>query len=175
MKLLFRPFILIGNPETLFSFSEIRLIGSPQDSTLYQRLSLFHWAIALFTITFLPVLKFIIQKRNKIFKLDNLILILALATFLIFLFLPRTHKRYLYSLFPLLAIYVGLKQKFIVEYIILALCSFINVYIVWHSVKIPILTFEIISNADFQWAIAIITLVTGSVFYFKSIRTLNRT
>jgi len=169
-----KPSISIGTPTSLFNFSEIRLIGSPQDNVVYFGLTLFQWAIAIFTLFILPIVYFIIRKREKIIKPDYLLLTFSISTLLIFLFLPRVHERYIYPVFPLLAAYVGLTKKFLITYVFLSICSLINLYIVWHPMIIPLLTYELINNSNLQWFVSVIILTTGVIFYIKVLRILSK-
>lgn len=169
----FKPAILIGSPDSLYSFSEIRLFNSPQGTEKYFGSNLFNLTLIIFLFFITPVLLSILRLKQKILKIENLALLFATTSLLIFLFLPRMHERYLYPLFPFLAIYIGSKRKLLPVFILLSILSMINLYVVWHPFKIPILTFEVISNIEFQWITAFITVTVGIIFYLKSLRALR--
>lgn len=171
---LFKPTILIGPPTSLFSFSEVRLVGSPFDSLVFFGFRLFEWALILFFVFLLPVIVQIFKNRDKILKVENLFLIFSIATLLMFLILPRMHERYVYPVLPLLSVYFGLTRKSLLTYVALSIFSFINLYIVWHPMTLPLLTYQVIKDVNFQWVISIAILITGSIFYFKSLKILMK-
>lgn len=171
---LFKPFIQIGVPINLFNFSEIRLLGSPPGSASYFGLSLSTWAFILFSLFLLPILsKTIFLKRAKFPQPETLFLFFSLITLLGFLFLPRMHERYMYPLFPLLATYVGLKQKFLFIFIILSALNFINLYLVWHPMMLFFMPYNVMNNQWFQWVISGLTVMIGIIFYIRSLKLLK--
>ncbi|GEM_PF-1874444 len=170
---LLKPFIAIGEPKTLFNFSEIRLLGSPLSSTSYFGLQLTIWAFLIFSLALIPViLKITFLKREKILHPQTLLLF-SLIAILGFIFLPRMHERYMYPLFPLFATYVGLKQKFLFIFIILSFLNFINLYLVWHPMMLFFMPYEIMNNQWFQWLISGSITATGIIFYIRSLKLLR--
>lgn len=171
---LFKSFLAIGEPKTLFNFSEIRLIGSPLSSASYFGLPLNIWAFLTFSLLLIPVLlKIIFFKRARFTQSETLMLFFSLIAILGFLFLPRMHERYLYPFFPILAAYVGLKQKFLFIFIILSILNFINLYLVWHPMMLFFMPYGLMNNQWFQWLISGLTTMTGIIFYVKSLRLLK--
>ena len=81
------------------------------------------------------------------------------------------HERYLYPLFPLFAIYVGLKGKFLFIFIALSILNFINLYLVWHPMRLIFFPYEMMTNQWFQWIISGLTLAIAVIFYFKSLKS----
>ncbi|MBI5123519.1 hypothetical protein HZA75_06700 [Candidatus Roizmanbacteria bacterium] len=132
----FHPSISLGSPNSLFSFSEVRLHNSPLDSTTYFFLPLFAWAIILFLGSCLPILKKIYDLKEKILLPQNMLLIFCLLNLLSFIFLPRMHERYLYPLFPVMAALVGLSGRYLKTFIIFSILNFINLYIAWHPMQL---------------------------------------
>jgi Gpi18-like mannosyltransferase len=163
------PSITLGNPNSLFSFSEVRLINSPLDSTLFLFLPLKFWSIGLFIIFSLFSIKKLHLFKEKLITPQNLLLIFCLLSMLSFFFLPRMHERYLYPLFPLMAALIGLSGKYIKTFIFLSLLNFLNLYIVWHPMTLWFLPYELINNSTFQWLISLTILISISIFYYKAI------
>ncbi|HEX8931638.1 MAG TPA: hypothetical protein VF810_00605 [Patescibacteria group bacterium] len=169
--MLFHPTISLGNPNSLFSFSEVRMNNSPLDSISYFFLPLFLWAIIFFIITSLPILKKIYFLKNNVFEPQNILIIFTLINLLIFILLPRIHDRYLYPLFPLLAALVGLSGKYFKIFIFFSLLNLINLYIAWHPMKLWFFPYEVMNNSNFQWFISFGMVLTGVIFYFKAIKS----
>ena len=170
--LVFNPFIEIGKPINLFNFSEIRLINAPLSQSIFWGLPLTAWGFILFFTFLAPLIKKIITLKDHSLKPENLFLLFSLITLIGFIFLPKMHERYMYPVFPLLATYVCLKQKFIFVFLLLSLLNFINLYMVWHPMMIPILSYEIMSNHLFQWAMSFFTVLVSIIFYIKSVKIL---
>lgn len=171
----FKPFIATGSTDSLFTFSEISLHNSPLEQELFLFIPLYVWGSILFIFSvFLLLYKlhhlFIYQKSD----LDKLFLILSLVALLAFLFLPRMHERYLYPLFPLFATYIGLSGKRIWLFFILSILHLVNLYIVWHPMKIDILSNGLIQNELFQWAISAGITIAALYWYIHSFIFLSR-
>ncbi len=171
--LVFNPFIEIGMPTDLFNFSEIRLINSPLSQSIFWGLPLAAWGFILFSAFLTPLIKKIIALKDHSTKPENLFLLFSIITLIGFIFLPKMHERYMYPVFPLLATYIGLKNKFVFVFLLLSLLNFINLYMVWHPMMIPILSYEIMSNHLFQWVMSFFTVLVSAIFYIKSIKLLN--
>lgn len=171
--MIYKPLILVGRPIDAFNFSEIRLIDSPDSYTLFLNTSIVNWALALFTIFLLPVFYKTFRLKKATIKPEYIFLMFSVISVIGFLFLPRMHERYLYPLFPLLAIYIGLKGKFMLTYIILSLLNLINLYLVWHPMLPPYIPYNIMNNQMFQWTVSIAIVATGSIFYIRSLKYLR--
>lgn len=170
--MMFNPVIRLGSPDNLFTFSQVRMINSPSSSSLFFGISLMHWSLIIFSILLIPIIRNVIKLKNRIMKNGNLFLICSLVVLISFLFLPQMHERYMYPLFPLLSIYIGIKRKLIWILITLSLLNFINLYIVWHPMKILLMPYELMGSQLFQWLVSLLIVSTGVVFYLKSIKTL---
>lgn len=157
--MLFHPTMTLGSPTTLFSFSEIRLLNSPLDSTVYFGIPLFKWAIAIFGLFLIPVLILARKLKQKAFEIHNLLLLFALTAMIGFLFLPRMHDRYLYPAFPLLAAYIGLQNKYLYSFIFLSILHFLNYYFVWHPFATPLIPYFFISSPTAQWSISFLIVL----------------
>lgn len=168
---IFYPSILIENSNSLFTFSEVRLQYSPDSSQIFLSSPLSLWGVLLFLL--FTVLLILQAFKNKVlYNYDLVFLIFALGGLIGFLFLPHMHERYLYPIFPLLATYIGLKRRYFSTFLLLSILHMINLYIVWHPMKLFFMPYELISNRSFQWLISISTLFIGTSFYIKSLRIL---
>ena len=142
----------------------------PKSSEVYfgQKLSL--WAYALFAVFYLPILWIILRSK----KVDPQLIFLtsALTCFAMFLFLPRMHERYLYPFFPLMATYIGLKNRYYIEYLALTILNFLNLYIVYHPTEfLPTILTSTIAHSKARLAISLITTFTFFELYAQSIYT----
>lgn len=168
--MIMHPTMTLGSQTTLFSFSEIRLHNSPNDSTVYFGISLFKWAIAIFGIFLTPILIYINKLKQKIFEMHHLLLLFALTAIIGFLFLPRMHDRYLYPAFPLLAAYIGLQNKYLYSFIFLSILHFLNYYFVWHPFATPLIPYTFIASPAVQWSISFLTVLTIIFVYATAIK-----
>lgn len=173
--LIFKPWISIGQPTDLFNFSEIRLIDSPLDSNNFLNISLGSWGYILFFTFLTPLFYKIISIKSRIASKSNLFLIFSIIAILFYLFLPDMHERYFYPFFPLFATYVGLSQKNLSIFIFLSLLNFINLYLVWHPMMLPLISYEFMNNRSFQWLISLLTIIIASILYIKSIKVIYET
>jgi hypothetical protein len=173
--IIFRPQLQIVANTDLFNFSDIRLVGSPIDSIVYAGLPLRYWGILFFLIFSIPFYFKII--RSKISKIsdDIIVLIFALSALLAFLFLPRMHERYMYPLFPLFALYIGYKKRYIWLYILFSLFHMLNLYFVWHPMRIFFVPYEFIMNIWVQWSISLGIIFLTIIFYIETTKKNKKT
>lgn len=167
--MIFKPAIHVVGNENLFVFSEVRLTGSPLDSTLFLQIPLRYWGVFLFILFSLPLYWKVI-KVKKTLSTQLIFHLLSLLALLSFLFLPRMHERYLYPVFPLLAAYIGLSKKAVWVYVLLSIFSTINLYIVWHPMRLAYFPYELINSQLFQWTISVGIVVVASIWYIHSMR-----
>lgn len=169
---IFKPWIEIGKPTDLFNFSEIRLIGSPLDSTSFLNVPLKFWGYFIFIAFISPLVYGVFKLKSKIISTSNLFLLFSFFTLAIYFFLPDMHERYFYPFFPLFAVYVGLAGTKLWIYAALSLLNFINLYIVWHPFMTTFAPYLLINNSAFQWTISFFTVFIGVSFYLQSLRVL---
>ena len=103
-----------------------------------------------------------------------LFLVLSVIALLTFLFLPRMHDRYMYPVFPLLAIAVALSKRIKTYFIIFFFLLFFNlsniVYSWYPIVLASTSTFYHIFYGDyFGWIISVLTVLVTGWFYWKSL------
>lgn len=170
--IIFKPHVIIGDTASLFSFSEIELIKSPLSTNTYLSIPLYLWGFILFTLSSIPHLFYMLKNKCKNSK--HIFIFFSIVIFLGFLFLPKMHERYLYPIFPLLAVVAGYNKKMVWIYIILTILNFINVYIVWHPFILSLLPYTLIRNQSFQWLIAALICTSGIYLYFTSHEILKR-
>src|SRR3989344_4221921 len=75
--MIFHPFVQIGNPDNLFTFSKVELINSPLSSTLHLGFSLMQWSLFIFAVLLFPILNIAVKLKNRILEGRNLFLILS--------------------------------------------------------------------------------------------------
>lgn len=170
--IIFKPHVIIGNMINLFNFSEIELIKSPLSTATYLSFPLYLWAFILFILSLIPPLFLMLKNKCKI--TEHIFLFFSIVLLLGFLFLPRMHERYLYPVFPLLAVIAGYNKKIILVYITLSVLNFINVYIVWHPFVFPFFPYALMSNQSFQWWVAILIGIVSIYFYLESYTILKK-
>lgn len=170
---IFKPTIAMGQPVNNFKFSEIQLINSPLSQTLFFGISLEIWSYLLFTCLSGILLYFLLKMNFKKVPHDRLFLILSLVALTAFMFLPRMHERYMYPMFPLLAIACGIKDKFRIYYYIFSIISLINLYLVWHPTLPPLLPYMLMTNSSFQWIISAISVIIFFIFFTTTIKYLK--
>lgn len=170
---LFKPFIELGKPYNNFDFSEVRLLHSPLSQEGFLHISLSLWAFLLFGLFTLPLM-YIVIKNKKDFFSKNIFLLFSMVTVVGFIFMPRMHERYMYPLFPLLATYIGITTKYKKFYIVFSIFNLVNLYMVWHPMLPPLIPYLLMTNINFQWLIALLTVVTFLIFYVSSFKNLLR-
>lgn len=164
-----KPKITIGKPFSDFEFTLDTFSGSPESSVLWFGIPLFAWAILLFVIAALPLVRVMMKLKTRIFDPANLILWLSMLTLVAYLFLPHMHERYLFIFFPLMATYIGLTGKHLREFIVLSILNFLNLYIVWHPMVNPSLPYAFMNSIDVQWWLSVCTVLVGLIVYKRGI------
>lgn len=81
----------------------------------------------------------IYKKRKSLLKEKTILIMLAISALISFLFFTRIHERYLYPLFPIATILVGLIPEFIIPYVILSFVFLLNMYNLFWVPSIPFL------------------------------------
>ncbi|MDP2649809.1 MAG: hypothetical protein Q8P10_03110 [bacterium] len=137
------------------------------------------WAYGIFGILSLPFLYFQIKKHREIISKNLIFLILSVIALLIFLFLPGMHDRYMYPVFPLLAIAIGLSRQYkpyLIIFCFLSLFNLTNIVYSWYPIVLDSTsTFYHIFYGDyFGWIISVLTMPVAGWFYWKSLLELKR-
>lgn len=165
---IFKPSIIIGKPTDLFSFSSISLINSPNSNSIFYGLSLNIWGLLLFALTLMPLVLYIVLQRKNNIPIQKIFLLLSLTILMSFLFFPRMHERYLYPFFVLFPVVLAWYPKMIWYYVILSILNLINLYLVWHPMKLFFFPYILMNNTWVQWCISLLVLVTSTILYIHS-------
>src|SRR6185369_3830651 len=160
----FQSFLTIESTKNLYAYSIITIHHTPTADTQFIGVSLRIWATGLFLILLAPFLAFLFKIRKHMTP-EKGILALSISLLIGFMILPTMHERYLYPVLPFLATYVGLQKKYLTVFILLSLFNALNLYIVWHPMKLFFLPYELINNGIFQWLISLGIVVTSVYFY----------
>lgn len=137
------------------------------------------WAYFLFGVFSLPFLYLQIKRSKEFISKHALFLMLSVLALLAFLLLPSMHDRYMYPVFPLLAIAIGL-SKYIKAYLIifcfLSFFNLINIVYSWYPIVLDSKsTFYHVFYGDyFGWIISILTVLVAGLFYWKSFMQLRK-
>jgi len=72
-----------------------------------------------------------------------------------------------------MAIYIGLTGKKITYFILFSILNFLNIYLVWHPMKIYFLPYKLMSNFYFQWFLSAGIVISGLWLYTFTLNTVN--
>lgn len=169
---IFHPHLMFGSSYDLTKVVDVWLVGAPLTQTTIGQLSLGNIAIGISALVQLPVYWwFFTCAKEKSMQAVLVISVFTMLSLLSFLLLPQMHERYMYPAFAPLAILVGLGLPLRREFILLSLCNFVNLLIVWHPMPLPIWVFDIMRNVSFQWWVALLTTLVGFWTVGKIFRT----
>jgi len=174
---IFHPSLLFASTSDLTKVVNVSLSGSPLTQTMYGPISLglISTLVALTMIT--PVFVWVYKRLQMKQGLTQPILIRAYAILCILAYItfPQMHERYLYPAFIPLAILIGFGVPVVWEYILLSICNFINLLIVWHPMPFPTWVFELMRNSTLQWWVALLTTIIGFWTVWKLMRVARPT
>jgi len=94
------------------------------------------WGKTLFILAILPSLLNLFFSKTKN---EKVFFSLAVISFAAFLFLTNMHERYLYPVFPYLAILVGFQAVPLWFYLVISCIHLLNLYNLWFYPEIPVL------------------------------------
>ncbi|QQS44083.1 hypothetical protein IPM65_00555 [Candidatus Roizmanbacteria bacterium] len=136
-------------------------------------LTLSQWGYLLYTIFMIPLAWLIWMKRHsKELSAEFLTGIFSVVAIIYFLFLPSMHERYLITLFPLMAAYVGFKKEYLKLFLLLSVVYTTNIVSVWQY-RVPeaeIRSNPILTNQIFSWVLSVIVTMSGLYFYSRFIK-----
>lgn len=112
------------------------------------------WGFLLFSLLVIIISVRLGQKINT----KQLILAAFLCAFAAFLFLPRMHERYFYTVLIFSAILGGLNKRWLYGFVLLSVVHFFNLYHFWWQPKIPFLI-TILSDLTLVRGIIVINLI----------------
>lgn len=169
----FHPIITIGDPSNLFTFSEIRLLNSPDVSSSFFGLPLFVWAYSIFILLLIPIIVLCVKKGKRLTEPKIIFTVFAITTLVAYMVLPKMHDRYMYPAILLFGIATVFNRKMWVSWIGLSLLNLCNLYIVWHPIRFAIVPYTLMNNSTFQWSISVATVLMASYSYWISYKMLK--
>ncbi len=144
----------------------------PLASQPFLALPLGTWAYLLFTLSCLPLLYLQIKKPKQFISPKSIFLVLSLVALITFLFLPAMHDRYMYPVFPLLAVVVALSKNkiFVIVFTLLSLFQLTNLIYSWYPIVLNSKTtlYHILYGPYLRWIISVCTVIVGGLFYWKA-------
>lgn len=150
----------------------------PVVGSLFLGIPLRIWAYSLFGFFTLPILYGQIKYPKEFITKYTFFLVLALVALLAYLFLPNMHDRYMYPVFPLLAVVVGLSKQmrvYFISFLCLTVLHLINLIYSWYPAQFPFFVlYQILYNSFFTWFVSISTVVAGGWLYWKFFTELRR-
>jgi len=127
------------------------------------------WGYFLYGLFLLPMLFIIYKQRKNQLTPQFIFGAFSALSIIYFLFLPSMHERYLFAFFPLMAVYVGLKTKYLKIFLIVNIAYAINLFSVWRY-KIPEATLRadpLLTNVWLSWVLSIAITIMGGLIYVK--------
>jgi hypothetical protein len=170
----FRPWVAIGDPSTLFSFSQVRLVGSPDVSDRWAGIPLGVWALIVFCLVVFPFVFLLLRKGRQMVQPKNLVLFLAIVALLSYMTFPKMHDRYMYPALVLFSASVGFRPRLLPDFVALTVLNFLNLSIVWHPTSLLFLLYSGMNNQWVQWGISLCTVGMSAFLYRKSFSILAR-
>lgn len=164
----------------IFCFPTIGHNNIPVITHVFLGITLQIWGYVLFAIFSLPFLYLQLKKTQKFILKQNIFLIFSIIALLTFMFLPGMHDRYMYPVFPLLAIAMGLSKQHIKTYFIIFCClSFFNLSNIvysWYPIVLDSKSafYHIFYGNIFGWVISVLTVFVAGWFYLKSLTDLGK-
>lgn len=151
------------------------LLDIPSSESVYLGLKLGYWGYLLFIILSVPVfIRIGTQKIKKNHYLKIVTHTVFCIEFLMYLFLPRMHERYLYPAVLMMTLFIALKGITKKDFILLLLITsinFINLYIVWHPIYIfPTLIEGLIAHWKVRLLLSGILVASGMYYYIDLLR-----
>ncbi len=172
--MLFHPHMYssVSAVQNLYQFSSVNLTGVPLVTAPLLGTTLLTWSLV--PVCLLLGLLFERMWHAKP-TLTQSMFISAVVALMVFLFLPRMHERYMYPMFAPLALYIGIKKQFLLEFIILSVANMLNLYMVWHPFALSWFPLGLINSQVFQWVIATVSVMVGLWLYMRVLQMLRST
>jgi len=147
----------------------------PNVNQIFLKIPLSLWAYSIFALLSLPLIYLQIKKSREFINMKNVFLLFSLAALLSFLFLPGMHDRYMYPVFPLLAIAIALvnhRKTYFIIFCLLSLFNLDNIVYSWNPVVFSSTTtfYHIFYGPVLRWVISALTVLVGIWFYVKSLK-----
>ena len=142
---------------------------TPKAGETFIFFSYFTWGYLFYALFFVPLVMIVKKLKKNVLSPEHLFGLFTALTFVFYLFLATMHERYLYPLFPLLAIYVGFRREFLWLFIAVSTIHAINVIAAWQPIKISSQTLSILTGRYFSLSMSFALLFLGIYFYYKFI------
>lgn len=126
--------MLTGNAFNLWAF----IFGidlSRSDKGFWLNISFRYWGYLAFGVAYLAVL----IKNFKTKLEQGFLLSFSLIAFASFLFMTNMHERYLYPVFPFLALLSVVSERFLFFYLVLSVIHGLNLYYLWYYPRLNFL------------------------------------
>lgn len=128
------------------------------------------WGYILFGIFFGPLVYGVWKIKDTILKPEYLYGFFAAVAFIFYIFLATMHERYLFPLFPLLAIFVGLRKEYVWIFFAVSTIHFINLISVWQYIPLPGQVNDVFLSQIFSWVMSLCLVTIGLLFYTKILK-----
>ena len=142
---------------------------TPKSGETFIFFSYFTWGYLFYALFFIPLVMIVKKLKKNVLSPEHLFGLFSALSFVFYLFLATMHERYLYPLFPLLAVYVGLRREFLWMFIAVSTIHAINVIAAWQPIKISSQTLSILTGRYFSLSMSFALLFLGIYFYYKFI------
>lgn len=169
--IIFHPTIMFGPSTDLTRVVDVWLSSSPLTQTMVGPVSLGAIATLFSVVCIIPVYYWYFKSNRSVRSFFAAFASLSILSFLVF---PQMHERYLYPAFAPLIILIGFGVPVFWEFVILSLCNFINLLIVWHPMPLPVWVFDLMRDRNVQCIIAIVTTAIGCWTVLKICREINK-
>lgn len=131
------------------------------DTSLFLGIPAFYIGYALYFMFLFYI--FIKSLKNK--TTENLLINTLLAVFAAFLFLPRMHERYFYSVLIFNALLVGIKKTYLVIFGVLSTIHFLNMYHFWWFPRVELLV-ALLGNRSVENFLIVTNMVVFVYLFF---------
>jgi len=147
------------------------LLDIPSSEAIFLWIRLRYWAYIVYVLLLIPILiKLFIHRLKKPHFLPTVNFVFC-SEFIMFLFLPRMHERYLYPAILTMILFIalkGLRWWDIFLFVIVSLINFLNLYIVWHPIYIfPILFEGLIAHWKVRFIMSLVLTLIGSYYFMN--------
>ena len=131
--------------------------------------SYFTWGYILYIVLFIPLLFIVKRLKKRVIEPENLFGLFSVLAFVFYLFLATMHERYLYPLFPLLAVYVGFRRQFLWVFIVATIVHSLNVIAAWQPIAFPEQIVLFLTNRYVSWLSSFVLLFVSPEMYFTGL------
>ncbi len=135
--------------------------------------SYFTWGYLFYALMFIPLVMIVKKLKKNVLSPEHLFGLFSALAFIFYLFLATMHERYLYPLFPLLAVYVGFKREFLWLFVGASIIHTLNVITAWQPMGFPGQVLAILTDRNLSLTMSLSLLFLGMYIYYKIIKGFN--